>query len=245
MSRNITTIRDQYCGIPYTLLFDPTATKQPLLCFFHGFLSNRDLGSMGRVEQFASLGFAVLAIDAYNHGERLSQVFQTSTKSEQYAQILQIVDYTALDIAQLIDEVISLNQAIDTFNISVYGVSMGGMSALLYASRSDRVKKVVTLVSTPNFVDYYQDRQVQYGFKAPLKQNLEHYQEMNPSLHPLRLSNKACFFAVGIHDNVIDPSYTKEFVNDHEELQITFQEYDTGHCSTKAMLQDAQDFLLH
>ncbi len=162
-----------YRGIPYTITQSKEEKQKPLLFFFHGFQSNRKQGSMGRVEAFASLGYAVVSIDAYNHGERQSRVFQEASIEQKYAQILEIITNTAQDALLLTEEVLRHHPSIDTTRIDVYGVSMGGMIGVAFGVLSQRVNKMVLLVSTPKLLDYYLERQRTYQFALPTKERME------------------------------------------------------------------------
>ncbi len=233
-----------YRGIPYTITQSDAEKQKPLLFFFHGFQSNRKQGSMGRVEAFASLGYAVVSIDAYNHGERQSRVFQEASIEQKYAQILEIITNTAQDALLLTEEVLKHHPSIDTTRIDVYGVSMGGMIGVAFGVLSQRVNKMVLLVSTPKLLDYYLERQRTYQFALPTKERMEYYRSFDADTNAKRLTTTKMFFAVGEFDRVVLPTYAESFVREHPELDITYRSYDTPHLSTPTMLGDASAFLI-
>lgn len=232
-----------YRGIPYTITQRKNEKQKPLLFFFHGFQSDRKKASMGRVEALASLGYAVVSMDAYNHGERQSQVFREASIKDKYAQILEIITHTANDALLLTEEIFRFNPHFNTSIIDVYGVSMGGMVGVAFGVISQTINRMVILVSSPKLLDYYLDRQRTYHFSLPSQTRLEFYRQFDPQYHPERLRRTKLCFCVGDQDQVVLPVYTTTFVQDHPELDIAYQIYPTAHVSTPKMLDDAISFL--
>lgn len=233
-----------YRGIPYTVTQSNVEKQKPLLFFFHGFQSNRKQASMGRVEALALLGYAVVSIDAYNHGERQSRVFQDAPIEQKYAQILEIITHTAQDAMVLVEEVFQHNDAFDTSKIDVYGVSMGGMIGVAFGVLAQTISKMVLLVSSPKLLDYYLERQQTYQFVLPTKERLDYYRSFDPDTRSKSLKQTKMFFCVGDHDRVVKPLYAETYAREHPELDILYRSYDTSHLSTPTMLSDAIAFLM-
>ena len=98
-------------------------------------------------------GFAVLAIDARNHGERkMSNDFQDPytylSKSYVHAYSRMVLE-TAMDVSRVIDY-LNTRSDVDTNRIGLMGFSMGGNIAWAAAAIDNRVKSLVIMASPLN-----------------------------------------------------------------------------------------------
>lgn len=120
---------------------------------------------------------------------------------------------------------------------------MGSLSAFYLATIEPKLKAIACLVPTPSFVEYYKDKAANYQFNTGFyyERKLAYYETIDPLIHFNRLKDTHIFMGVGKHDTVVNPVYAQKLKArlDDKTLKI----YDTGHISTKEMLEDSYTFL--
>jgi dienelactone hydrolase len=146
----------------------PKNGKAPYPCVLqlHGIISSKEEWwkegsfSSGKklTQELIDAGFAVLALDAEYHGERLSNndyesagvfTFQKGWLQRTRDMIVQ----TAIEYRRAIDY-LSIRSEIDTSRIGIVGYSMGGMMTFILAAIDPRIKVSVACV-TPILKDKY------------------------------------------------------------------------------------------
>lgn len=229
-------------GIPYSIVYQNQTLNQPVIFFFHGFQSNRFLGPMGREETLAKMGLTVIMMDAYCHGERKQDSFESLDSNQKHVQMIDIELHTAKDAILLYEELINQNKISKHTPLLSYGVSMGGATALYLASIYPKLEMVVSIVGAPSLLGFYQLKHERFQLKQDeiYAENIKKYEQADPLTHYERLQHTALFLAVGLHDDVVPKHYAKAL---SEKLPITYREYETGHVSTPEMLQDGYDFI--
>lgn len=232
-----------YDGVPLTIYEQDNSNLKPLIYFFHGFTGNKDVNIMERGEILANLGFYVVALDAYLHGKRMSELEKKRSNVDKYEDIVEIAIHTAEDAKSLFHKYFKHIDTVQKGAYYAYGVSMGSLTSFYLATIEPNLKGLVGLVCTPSMVDYYQDKATQYHFNQGFfyEKKLAYYETLDPLKHPERLLNKAIFMGVGLKDDVVKPIYAEAL---HKLLPKTIlKHYDTGHVSTKAMLEDSFKFI--
>lgn len=232
-----------YDGVPLTIYEQDNLIQKPLIYFFHGFTGNKDANIMGRGEILANLGFYVVAIDAYLHGKRMSELEKKRSNIEKYEDIVEIAIHTAEDAKRLFHKYFKHIDTVQKDLYYAYGVSMGSLTSFYLATIEPQLKGLVGLVCTPSMVDYYKDKAQQYHFNDGFfyEKKLIYYETLDPLKHPERLHNKSIFMGVGTKDEVVKPIYAEAL---HKLLpETTLKHYDTGHVSTKEMLEDSFNFI--
>lgn len=231
-------------GIPLTTYEVNDGKKKPLIYFFHGFTGNKDANIMGRGEKLANLGFYVVAIDAYMHGQRMSDYDKHRSNISKYEDIIEIVIHTANDAKNLFNKYFCYFDNVIADSYHAYGVSMGSLTAFYLATIDEKLHTLATLVPTPSFVDYYKDKALLYNFNQGFyyDKKIEYYQKLCPLINYKLLNHKKIFMGCGIYDEIVYPKYA---INLNEKLPDTLIKfYETGHISTNEMLVDAYDFLI-
>jgi len=232
-----------YDGIPLTIYNNDDQKKKPLIYFFHGFTGNKDANIMGRGEVLANMGFYVVAIDAYLHGKRMSDLEKIRSNVDKYEDIIEIVMHTAKDAKRLYHKYFKYEPNVLDDHYYLYGVSMGSLTAFYLSTIDPYVKAMAGLVCTPSFVDYYKDKASMYGFNQGFfyERKLDYYKAHDPLNHIDQLKKVKIFMGVGTKDQVVKPIYAetlKEMVP-----EVILNHYDTGHVSTTDMLNDSYQFL--
>jgi len=230
-------------GIPITTYELHNDNVKPLIYFFHGFSGNKDSNIMGRGEILANMGFYVVALDAYMHGLRMSELEKSRSNAERYEDIIEFVLHTAEDAKRLFMKYFKHQKQVISNGYHAYGVSMGSLTAFYLGTIDPNLKTIVGLVPTPSFVDYYEDKAKMYGFNHGVfyQQKVDYYKNLDPIANFMKLDNTKIFMGCGIKDEVVLNKYAIKL---HDLLpNSTIKFYDTGHVSTKEMLDDSFDFL--
>lgn len=238
--------KGQFYGIPYTIYNNDDGTRKPVIFFFHGFGGDRESGSMGRCESLAKIGYYVVAIDAYCHGERKTPSFSALSSANKQKEVFNIVIKTANDALFFYRNFLFKNNDIIPNHVSAYGVSLGGTTALYLATIMSELKVAVSVLGSPSFVDFYVYKQQKYGFEQDENyyDNLQHYRLIDPLFHHHKLSNKIIWMASGTKDETVPLDFSKKLKDLYPTCQnIVFNQYSTGHESTKEMIQDTMSFL--
>ena len=235
-----------FYGIPYTIYNRDDRTRKPVLFFFHGLGSDRESGSMGRCEHLSELGYYVVAIDAYWHGERKKDIFTNLSQAEKQKEVINIAIQTAKDALFLYRNYIKNMHDIFPYQVTAYGVSLGGTTAFYFATIMDEVKTVVSVLGSPSFVDFYKYKQQKYHFEQDdtYKSNLNYYETIDPLKHHQLLTNITLWMATGDKDMVVPNIFSKRLkellINNNN---VIYRNYDTAHESTYEMTQDSYSFL--
>ncbi|NLN50325.1 MAG: prolyl oligopeptidase family serine peptidase [Acholeplasmataceae bacterium] len=230
-------------NVPLVTYEKNLTTKKPLIFFFHGFTSNKD-SLMGRGEKLAELGFYVVAIDAYLHGKREEEWFKRLSVKQKYQYIVEIEIKTAHDAKELWESHFSQQDFIIGDSFNAYGVSMGAATVFYLATITKELHKGVSLVGSPSFYEYYQERQKKFSWpEAGLKERLKKYYKLDPLINNDKLGNQVSLFvAVGKDDPIVNPKYSQKLFQLRPDI-VTFKSYNTGHDSTTEMLNDSYTFL--
>lgn len=229
--------------IPVTTYELNNKTKKPLIFFFHGFTSNKDLGIMGRGEKLAELGFYVVALDAHLHGDRITPWFQAIDNTIKYQYIVDIEIQTAKDALMLFEEHYKNCENIINDGFYAYGVSMGAAATFYLSTITDKLKAAVTIVGSASFVEYYKARQQKYNWPNEIvEKRLEKYKDFDPLINNERIKNTKIFVALGSKDEVVNPVYSQRLHELRPDVTV-LKMYDTGHESNEEMLNDSYEFL--
>lgn len=230
-------------GIPISTYEVENGNKKPLIYFFHGFTGNKDANIMGRGEILANLGYYVVAIDAYMHGERMTNFDKNRSNINKYEDIIEVVIQTAEDAKKLFHKYFRYYENIITDSYHAYGVSMGSLISFYLGTIDTKLKTIVGLVPTPSFIDFYKDKAIKYNFNHGFiyDKKINYYKEIDPLKNYKLLENKNIFMACGLHDDVVNPKYAIKLNELLPNTKIKF--YETGHVSTKEMLDDSFNYL--
>ena len=77
-------------GIPCSIYHDDAEEVKPLIFFFHGFGGNHLNGILDKGHKLAGMGYYVVAMDAYLHGERATEEFKALDHAKRQKSIVDI-----------------------------------------------------------------------------------------------------------------------------------------------------------
>lgn len=246
-NKNTVIAKDKiYDGIPVTTYYFNDGKKKPVIFFFHGFAGERKAGIANRGVELAELGYYVVSLDAYLHGERQPKFFADLSYGDKQKEIVNIQIQTALDAKKLYDKYYRNNKYVLSGDIYTFGVSMGAGSAIYLASIMSEVKTVISMLGSPSFVEFYKTKQVQYNWEinSDYFSNLNSYRSVDPLINHESYKDKNIFFLTGEIDTTVPKNFAQSFKDLYKNIEnIKYKVYDTGHVSTKEMHDDSYEFL--
>ncbi|MDD4069116.1 MAG: acyl-CoA thioester hydrolase/BAAT C-terminal domain-containing protein [Candidatus Izemoplasmatales bacterium] len=232
----------KYESITFNLLYKNTPKDKPIVFFFHGFGGDKEYGAGGKDITLASMGYTVIVLDAYEHGERRTNEYKELDNSQRQAMIIDTEINTAHDAIKVYDFLVEDSKISSEMPLAVYGVSMGAAIAFYLSTIFDKVKSVVSIVGSPSFVDFYSYKQEVYSFPKDNQfyDRLKKYQRLDPLLNYKLFENKKVFMSVGLRDKIVPMIYAKKLSS---LIECEYREYDLGHESNPEMLSDSYNFL--
>lgn len=239
---DISQVDAKFNNITYRLLYQGITQDKPVIFFFHGFGGNKEYSVDENRIKLAELGYLIVIMDAYEHGERMSEEYKNLSNSEKQKLIVDTEIITAHEAVDLYNHLLDTGVISKSQKLGVMGVSMGGAIAFYLASIFEKVSTVVSIVGSPSFVEFYKYKQKVYDFKEDesFKERLLKYQQVDPLINYERLKGKAIYMSVGLKDRIVPMDYAKKL---SLKLSTTYQEYDVEHTSTEAMLNEVIKFI--
>ncbi len=242
MNQSIKRDELNYQGVPFSLVYKEKTQDKPIVFFMHGYDSDRFIGPMGRETVLAEMGYTVILMDAFNHGERATEGFDSLSRYQRHLCIVEIVIRTAKDAIEVYEHLCKEKVISQYQKLAAYGVSMGAATAMYLATILPKLEVIVSLVGSPSFVDYYEHKRKEFDIDNTLLhvERTNRYKKIDPILNHRRFYGTKLFMAVGKKDEIVPMKFAKQL---SEMISCVYKEYDTGHASTPEMLEDGYDFL--
>lgn len=228
-------------GIPILEYFIENRTYKGLVFVQHGYQSNKERGADFLALGLARLGYFVVAIDAFKHGERIQEPYITGTEIERMNEAYVVVKRTALDIVR-----IHHNHYNRFPKFDLIGVSLGGMVAYYLATRTDKIRKLVPLISTPDFLTQARHTIDINGLEKDTYFTPEMYafmETINPLRESVTMHYESMFIGCGSLDRVVTMEQSVVFYNEHKDKNIVMKVYEVAHEVPRSMQKDVYDFL--
>ncbi len=236
---------EMFEGIPYTRYYQKKKERSPLMFFFHGFTSNRHEGTMGRAKKLCSMGYEVIAVDAYGHGERYNKTIMALNPSDKYKFLVDIVLRTADDVRHLYEAKLRYDERLLPSSFSVYGVSMGAQVAFMVGKNMPECKVIVSIVGSPSIYKIYDYKRKVFEWKKDQTfiDKLIQYKHLDPLEHFNTFINKHIFMGCGEFDQTVPYQHAEKLYQLCNAPTHEFELYNVAHQSNDAMLNDAYEFL--
>ena len=207
----------------------------------HGYESTKEYGSDYLALDLARRGFFVVAIDAYKHGERILEPYVTGTAEDRLNEAFVVVKRTALDIIRL-----HHNQYKEFPTFDFIGVSLGGMVGYYLATKTNRLGKLVPVISTPDFQHQAYHAVGAAGldtatFFTPEK--LDFIASLNPLNRLDKMAFQSLFALVGDRDEVVPKGPTEAFFEAHGDKRMRLASFDVGHSVSRPMQLAIFDYI--
>lgn len=188
--------------VDYHLSDERTSSKTPVIVFLHGFKGFKDWGAFNKMaEIWTNKGFLVFKINFSHNGTTPEKpldfedldAFGNNTITKELS-----------DTATLINFICNKNSELPKRNIDdirLVGHSRGGSTAIIYASKDKRIKKVITLSAVSNLEARYFNEKNQKEWqkndvvivengrtnqKMPLYESFHHDFKKNPANYSVK-----------------------------------------------------------
>ncbi len=227
-------------GIPL-IEYIPDETPKGLTFIQHGYESNKIWGTEYLAMNIARLGYHVVSIDAYKHGDRKEEPFVSQSGYYRLKEAFYVIERTADDILYLFNNVFNAYQTFD-----MLGISLGGMVAYLLATKTDKINRLLPIISTPDF-----HKQAYYAISSAgidtakffTQEKLDYIESIDPILKRDQWQyNKLALF-VSENDDEVPPRPSLKFIKHHKDMIDAFFLYDCKHNVPKRMQQDILSYL--
>lgn len=142
--------------IDYYLSEQKTDSKTPIIIFLHGFKGFKDWGAFNQMaEIWTEKGFLVFKLNFSHNGTTIEkpldfddlEAFGNNTITKELSDTKTIIDF-------ICDENSDLPKR-NSEDIRIVGHSRGGSTAIIYASKDTRIKKVITLSAVSDLEERY------------------------------------------------------------------------------------------
>src|SRR5205823_5929815 len=245
--------------VPAYVYYKKGNKAMPVVMFMHGLGGSKD-SNVGRMQEWASKGLFVVAIDAHLHGERkIPGIFPQGKTLGRLGTDYAIwvhqsaVSHTARDVSKIIDA-LSARSDVDLSRIGVAGVSMGSSTCLVLACKEPRISVVVGLIGAVDF--WYDVTKTPPGKEQDAKRDglslrvRQLVNSIDPQGRLTAVAPKALFLANGARDQ-IDIESIKKFVKDLRPYYTAYpdrlrllEEPKTGHTVTERMWSEGTRWLV-
>lgn len=219
-------------------LDEPARYEKPLLFFNHGFTSCKE-DNQSLLIQLANHGMYVVAVDAFQHGERISQLMASEDHMAKEKELFNIVRTTAKDILYLFEH--HYQQHFENYSVS--GISLGGAVAYYSPLLSNSIIGIAPMIGFPSFVEFgkyvMQQNNIPDSYYESVVDDLAKDDPMN---HINRFEGIKILMQHGKEDTVVPDTWTKQLhqllvergINEDAKLMS----YDIGHDIDEKMIKD-------
>jgi uncharacterized protein len=212
--------------------------SKELLFFNHGFLGAKENFYQLMID-LARIGFLVVGIDAYCHGERIDHFFQTASLKDKELKLFDVVQHTGKDIQNLFEK----HYKKDFEGYHVMGISLGGMVGFYTTSISRDVKGLVSIIGTPTFEAFVHHKSIDLGFDEEEKNALiESIRKEDPIHHMDHFETIKLLMLIGDKDDIVPSSGCRVLydilVDKGINHEVKLLSYEVGHEFDEHMKND-------
>ncbi|MBN2504136.1 MAG: hypothetical protein JXB20_02210 [Bacilli bacterium] len=233
-------------GIPLNEYYLARRQQKGLMFVIHRLNASKDTGPGLIPKRLAELGYHVVSIDAYKHGERVEEPYITGSEKQRLTSMIEVINQTVLDIKFLYD-----NYYRDKFaRVSFFGIAMGGIVAYQMPRIMTNVDTVVAIQASPYLKSLYHDKELKYIYK---NMNVQEREVADEYLDKLDLSdsleafaNVAVYGANRKEDLLIKPDYAIRFIQHLKllgNMNVCHQIVEGNHETINIMAEGAINWL--
>lgn len=254
--KNVIIQKDKVGNIPLLISkIDSYTVYKGLVIVYHPFLKAKE-NMLPYTYVMAESGFIAAAIDMQRHGER-----DNYEEKFPWQEFYNTAFETADEITDIIDYFLE-NYTFEHSEVTVTGVSLGGIAALSASMLDERIKNIALIVSSGNFSAlarvrkrsvlrrFYTDNQCdETKFLADVDNNAKKY---DPYLAPQKMRGKKLLMINGAFDFAFPPQIVKDCqgkimeVKQDEEWMLEFIEMkNTGHEVNNKMISVLFNWINH
>ncbi|MEC9485138.1 MAG: hypothetical protein UMR38_04620 [Candidatus Izemoplasma sp.] len=227
-------------GIPL-IEYLPEKKPKGLTFIQHGYESNKVRGTEYLAMNVARLGYHVVSIDAYKHGDRLEEPFISQSGYFRLKEAFHVIEHTADDILKLFNTAFKHYETFD-----ILGISLGGMVAYLLATKTDKINRLLPIISTPDF-----HKQAYYAISSAgidtekffTQDKLDYIKSIDPILKRNEWQYNELAIFVSENDDEVPPRPSLKFIKHHQDMIDQFFLYDCRHNVPRRMQEDILSYI--
>ncbi len=212
----------------------------------HRLGKSKDTGPGLIPKRLAEIGYFVVSVDAYKHGERSSEPFISGSERQQLTGMIEVVNQTALDLKFLYDNHYHKKFA----SVSFFGIGLGGIVSYQMPRVMTNVETVVALQATPYLKLLYHEKELKYIYKNMDVQEREvadeYLDKLDLSEYLEMYGNVEIYGANKKDDLIIRPEYSQKFIQHLKllgNMRVHHDVVETNHDSLTRMAEQAIDWL--
>ena len=239
--KKLTLKTDILDGVPFLEYYQENIEYRGLIFVQHGYTSNKEFGSDFLALRLARMGYFVVAIDAYKHGERIQEPYTSKDWPKMFYESPYVIRRTAIDINRLFKK--RYQKSYDKY--SIVGVSMGAMIAYYLSTKTPHIDKLVPVIGTPDFIDRARYGVEKDGYDSSVylnKETLSYLSNMNPIEHVDKMKYNMMLIVIGKKDDVVPHQRTLDFFDEYENSKMKLRVFEEGHTVNKEMQLEIFDF---
>lgn len=228
-------------GIPLNEYYLKNRDYKGLIFVQHGYLSNKEVGGDYLALSLARMGYFVVAIDAYKHGQRKEEPFITGEEKDRLTEVLGVIKRTALDIIKLHRKHYTQYNFFD-----IIGVSLGGMIAYYLATKTSKIRKLIPVISTPGFYQKAVHALSAAGLDEDIylqKDAVDFIRSIDPLQNVEKIQYKELFIICGERDNIVPMTESIKFYNEYKSDRVFMRTYETEHVVNREMQKDIYKYI--
>ena len=211
-------IEKQVNEIPVLMSYCDDGRVKPLIIVCHGFSGQKE-DFAPYIKELASMGYFAVTLDNRLHGKRNGKKFDEIAikegKLDTYV-VRKAIKETADDIVSLLDTLLQ-NPQIDSSQIGITGVSMGGFITYRVTMIDKRIKAAAPIISSPFWDDIPGDTPA--IMSDELKKDLRDFAECyNPGNHPDAFYPRPMLMQIGEIDRHMNTERVQHFSKTLKEI---------------------------
>ena len=225
---NITCKEEKYQDIVFRYFYVNNSYDKKVIFFFHGFGGNRYFIKDSWIERLTSMGYVLIMLDAFEHGDRMSDEYKALDNTQKQQRIIDTEIQTAYDAITVYEYLLDQKVISKEKPVTAMGVSMGAAVAIYLTTVFEEVRTLVSIIGSPSFVEFYKYKQSVYRFPKDdaFEARLAKYELIDPLKNYHLLEGKNILMTVGLKDRIVPLTYAKALSS---KLETTYLEYDVGH----------------
>lgn len=238
---NITIKHQVYKGIPYNEYYSDIKDSKGLVFIQHGFESNKNRGADYIGVDLARLGFNVVAIDAYKHGSRIEEPFISKENYEKFEDAFNVIDKSGDDILEIYNGL--YESRFESFDF--IGVSMGGMIAYNCALKTNRINRLIPVISTPylyQLAEWLVDREDNDFYREKLVNIKDYIVSIDPYYKMEELKYHELYMINTLRDDIVPFKFSDHLYGQNLE-NVSFQVFDEKHVVSREMKEHILSYI--
>jgi len=231
-----------YNGVPLNEYYIEDIEFRGLVFVQHGYQSNKNYGADYLALTLARLGFFVVSIDAYMHGERMEGPYLSQNEKGMLIAAPEVIRHTAIDYIKL-----HKRRYIDRFpKYDFIGISMGAMIAFYLATKTDKINKLIPVIGTPDFMHQAEYNLTGAGVKLEEilnEQTIKYLNRISPINNVRKLKFEKMLIMNCSEDTIVPMGKSVEYYNKYKTNKMILKIYEDGHEINRTMQKDIFEYI--